>query len=92
MKNAANARGPHSYQGRKGHQWCMSLLQKVAPHPLVLVLRDEDTVEALAVRIKAARRVVLVGNGGIALELAFYLKGVEVNSRAMHSHAHASVA
>ena len=38
--------------------------------PHVVVLRDTDSVEKLAERLKTARRVVVVGNGGIALELA----------------------
>jgi hypothetical protein len=44
----------------------------------VLTLRDRDSVAELARRLPAARRVVLVGNGGIALELAHALRGVEV--------------
>ena len=35
----------------------------------VLQLRDTDDVRALAARLNTARRVLLVGNGGIALEL-----------------------
>ena len=35
----------------------------------VLQLRDTDDVRALATRLNTARRVLLVGNGGIALEL-----------------------
>ena len=50
----------------------------VANSPHVLVLRDEDTVAALSGRLATARRIVLVGNGGIALELANALQGVEV--------------
>uniref|UniRef100_A0A914Y8E0 Pyridine nucleotide-disulfide oxidoreductase domain-containing protein 1 n=1 Tax=Panagrolaimus superbus TaxID=310955 RepID=A0A914Y8E0_9BILA len=44
----------------------------------VLTLRDLDTVEILKKRLETARRVVLVGNGGIANELAYELKGVEI--------------
>lgn len=36
----------------------------------VLTLRDMDTVDNLKKRLETARRVVLVGNGGIANELA----------------------
>ena len=36
---------------------------------LVLTIRDTDSVQRLAQRLQAARRVVVVGNGGIALEL-----------------------
>lgn len=38
--------------------------------PHVTVLRDTDSVEELAARLASARRVIVVGNGGIALELA----------------------
>lgn len=46
--------------------------------PHLLVLRDRDTVDSLAQRMQRARRVAVVGNGGIAMELAFTLRGVEV--------------
>lgn len=39
----------------------------------VLQLRDTDDVRALAARLNTARRVLLVGNGGIALELVCVL-------------------
>ena len=55
------------------------LQQKVDGSPHVLVLRDQDTVEDLSKRLQTAKRVVLVGNGGIALELAYFLEGVEVH-------------
>jgi len=51
----------------------------VAHSPHVVVLRDQGTVEALAHRLSGKRRVVLVGNGGIALEVAHALSGVEVS-------------
>jgi NADPH-dependent 2,4-dienoyl-CoA reductase/sulfur reductase-like enzyme len=38
--------------------------------PHVVVLRDTDSVEELAARLATAQRAVVVGNGGIALELA----------------------
>lgn len=38
-------------------------------NPNLITLRDLDTVESLAERLKKSRRVVLVGNGGIASEL-----------------------
>ena len=55
-------------------------MQVVYPHPLVLVLRDRDTVADLSKRLQSARRVVIVGNGGIATELAYSLKGIGVGS------------
>lgn len=42
------------------------------------VLRDQDSVESLAKRLPGVRRAVLVGNGGIALEVAFAFSGLEV--------------
>ena len=53
-------------------------VQAVADSPHVLVLRDRDTVDSLAQRLQHARRVAVVGNGGIAMELVFSLRGVEV--------------
>ena len=35
----------------------------------VLTIRDTDSVARLAARLRRSRRVVVVGNGGIALEL-----------------------
>lgn len=36
----------------------------------VIVLRDTDSVASLASKVKNARSIIIVGNGGIALELA----------------------
>ena len=38
--------------------------------PEALVLRDTDSVAELAARLHTAKRVAVVGNGGIGLELA----------------------
>uniref|UniRef100_A0AC35GH75 FAD/NAD(P)-binding domain-containing protein n=1 Tax=Panagrolaimus sp. PS1159 TaxID=55785 RepID=A0AC35GH75_9BILA len=56
----------------------------------VLTLRDVDTVENLKKRLQTSRRVVLVGNGGIANELAYELKGVEIIWAIRHSTIAAS--
>ena len=49
----------------------------------VLQLRDTDDVRALAARLNTARRVLLVGNGGIALELVCVLQALaSVSERA----------
>ncbi|CAL5219619.1 g1491 [Coccomyxa viridis] len=50
----------------------------IADSPHVLVLRDRDTVDSLAQSLQHARRVAVVGNGGIAMELVFNLRGTEV--------------
>ena len=53
-------------------------VQAIAESPHVLVLRDRDTVDSLAQRLQHARRIAVVGNGGIAMELVFNLRGTEV--------------
>ena len=57
----------------------LPLPQVLADSRHVLMLRDRDSVAELARRLPAARRAVLVGNGGIALELAHALRGLEVS-------------
>jgi pyruvate/2-oxoglutarate dehydrogenase complex dihydrolipoamide dehydrogenase (E3) component len=48
----------------------------------ILTLRDVESVNSLEHKLKDARRVAIVGNGGIATELVYKLKGVQVsNSR-----------
>ncbi|VDM21903.1 unnamed protein product [Hydatigera taeniaeformis] len=47
-------------------------------HPLVLTLRDTESVTHFRSRLSSARRVVLVGNGGIATEVAYEIKGCQV--------------
>ncbi|CAM9696883.1 unnamed protein product, partial [Discosporangium mesarthrocarpum] len=44
-----------------------------AAHPNVIGIRDTESVEELAQRLRTARRVLVVGNGGIALELVHTL-------------------
>lgn len=50
----------------------------VEGHPLVLTVRDTESVRTLQARVAGARRVLVVGNGGIATELVHELRGVEV--------------
>uniref|UniRef100_A0A183CDC1 Pyridine nucleotide-disulfide oxidoreductase domain-containing protein 1 n=1 Tax=Globodera pallida TaxID=36090 RepID=A0A183CDC1_GLOPA len=57
----------------------------VPAHPKVLRLRDLQTVQQLQKQLRTARRVLIVGNGGIATELAFELKNVEVVWAIRHS-------
>lgn len=46
------------------------LLQELLPgNPYTMTLRDTQSVEALAASLAHAARIVVVGNGGIALEL-----------------------
>ncbi|XP_026182602.1 pyridine nucleotide-disulfide oxidoreductase domain-containing protein 1 isoform X1 [Mastacembelus armatus] len=47
-------------------------------NPYVLGIRDTDSAQALQKRLSKARRIVVVGNGGIALELVYEVEGCEV--------------
>ena len=44
----------------------------------VLMLRDTRSIQTLSERLGTAKRVMIVGNGGIALELVEALQGYEV--------------
>uniref|UniRef100_A0A8C5FCQ8 Pyridine nucleotide-disulfide oxidoreductase domain-containing protein 1 n=1 Tax=Gadus morhua TaxID=8049 RepID=A0A8C5FCQ8_GADMO len=46
--------------------------------PYVLGVRDTDSVQEFQKRLSSAKRIVVVGNGGIALELVFEVRGCEV--------------
>lgn len=41
----------------------------ITKHPCVLGIRDTHSVQQLKSKLSKARRVVVIGNGGIALEL-----------------------
>ena len=56
-----------------------TLLQVVADSEHVIVLRDQDTVADLQSRLHTARRAVIFGNGGIALELVHALRSIEAS-------------
>ncbi|PNF30166.1 Pyridine nucleotide-disulfide oxidoreductase domain-containing protein 1 [Cryptotermes secundus] len=47
-------------------------------NPFVLGLRDTESVKEFQSRIQDARRIVVVGNGGIATELVHEVEGVEI--------------
>ncbi|MEQ2230136.1 Pyridine nucleotide-disulfide oxidoreductase domain-containing protein 1 [Ilyodon furcidens] len=47
-------------------------------NPNVLGIRDTDSAQVFQKRLSKARRIVIVGNGGIALELVYEVKGCEV--------------
>ncbi|XP_034235707.1 pyridine nucleotide-disulfide oxidoreductase domain-containing protein 1 [Thrips palmi] len=59
-------------------------------HPLVLTLRDTESVRTLQARVAGARRVLVVGNGGIATELVHEVRGVEVVWVVRHDHISAA--
>ncbi|XP_035698510.1 pyridine nucleotide-disulfide oxidoreductase domain-containing protein 1-like isoform X1 [Branchiostoma floridae] len=52
------------------------LITKDNPH--VIGIRDTETVQHFQQKLANARRVVIVGNGGIALELVYEIEGCEV--------------
>lgn len=41
----------------------------ISKNPCVVAIRDTESVQHLKDKLSKARRVVIVGNGGIALEL-----------------------
>uniref|UniRef100_UPI00358F0E13 pyridine nucleotide-disulfide oxidoreductase domain-containing protein 1 n=1 Tax=Myxine glutinosa TaxID=7769 RepID=UPI00358F0E13 len=47
-------------------------------NPFVLGIRDTDSVQELQKRLVGSRRIVVVGNGGIALELVHEVRDCEV--------------
>ncbi|XP_067162330.1 pyridine nucleotide-disulfide oxidoreductase domain-containing protein 1 isoform X2 [Apteryx mantelli] len=47
-------------------------------NPYVLGIRDTDSAEAFQKNLAQAERIVVVGNGGIALELVYEIEGCEV--------------
>ncbi|CAD5117421.1 DgyrCDS6190 [Dimorphilus gyrociliatus] len=47
-------------------------------NPYVIGIRDVETVQIFQKKLKSARKVLIVGNGGIATELAYELKGCDV--------------
>jgi len=50
----------------------------IADNPYVIGIRDTDSVEAFQKRLTGAKKVLVVGNGGIATELVHEMKGVEI--------------
>ncbi|CAI7993479.1 Pyridine nucleotide-disulfide oxidoreductase domain-containing protein 1 [Geodia barretti] len=47
-------------------------------HPRVIGIRDTESVEDFQRKLEDARRIVVVGNGGIATELVYEVKGCQV--------------
>jgi hypothetical protein len=60
--------------------------KKILQHENVIALRDQDSVQDMRRRLKAARRVMIVGNGGIALELVHALRAVEIVWAVRNNH------
>eukprot|EP00877_Chromochloris_zofingiensis_P014973 jgi/Chrzof1/972/Cz01g35100.t1 len=51
----------------------------IAHHPHVITLRDSESIQEFAARLKHCSRIVVVGNGGIALEIMGAVKDVEMS-------------
>eukprot|EP01038_Epipyxis_sp_PR26KG_P011956 gene11956-16004_t len=51
----------------------------ISNHPLVIGIRDLESVQYLSNRLKSARNIVIVGNGGIAVELIYELQSVPID-------------
>ncbi|XP_021084540.1 pyridine nucleotide-disulfide oxidoreductase domain-containing protein 1 isoform X4 [Mesocricetus auratus] len=47
-------------------------------NPYVLGIRDTDSAQEFQKQLKKAKRIMIVGNGGIALELVYEIQGCEV--------------
>ncbi|XP_034019497.1 pyridine nucleotide-disulfide oxidoreductase domain-containing protein 1 [Thalassophryne amazonica] len=47
-------------------------------NPCILGIRDTDSAQEFQKRLSTAKRIVVVGNGGIALELVYEVEGCEV--------------
>ena len=50
----------------------------VLEHPLVLGLRDMQSIDDLTARLRNARRVAVIGNGGIALSLVHEITSCDI--------------
>lgn len=59
---------------------CSGASPKVIQPPCEYIfgIRDTDSAELLQSKLKNARRVVVIGNGGIATELVYEIKGVDI--------------
>ncbi|XP_043943747.1 pyridine nucleotide-disulfide oxidoreductase domain-containing protein 1 [Protopterus annectens] len=47
-------------------------------NPFVLGIRDTDSAQEFQKRLESAKRIIVIGNGGIALELVYEVEGCEV--------------
>lgn len=49
----------------------------IADHPNIIGIRDLESVENLVQRLRGAKRIIIVGNGGIALELIHEVQSIK---------------
>lgn len=54
------------------------LISQAKDNPYVLGIRDTDSVETLVSKLSKSKRIIVVGNGGIATELIYKVRNVEV--------------
>ena len=60
--------------------------KKILEHPRILTVRDTDSVISLCNCLQTARKILLVGNGGIALDVASSLVHLKVTWVMKHGH------
>lgn len=62
---------------------CMGAEPKLIPQanefPEILGIRDTDSVESFVQKIKYSKRLMIVGNGGIASELVYKIQNAEIH-------------
>jgi pyridine nucleotide-disulfide oxidoreductase domain-containing protein 1 len=51
----------------------------VPDNPYVIGIRDTDSIEEFQKRVKSGRKLVVVGNGGIASELVYEIENIKVD-------------
>lgn len=54
------------------------LISQAADNPYVFGIRDTDSVENFIKKLSNSRKIAIIGNGGIASELVYKIKNVEV--------------
>jgi len=57
---------------------CGGIPKIIAQNPLVFGIRDTETVNVFQQKLAGARRIIVVGNGGIATEIVYEIEGCEV--------------
>lgn len=61
---------------------CLGARPKIIPqavnNPYVFGIRDTDSVESFIKKLSNSRKIAIVGNGGIASELVYKIKNIEV--------------
>lgn len=55
------------------------LIDQAADNPLVIGIRDTESVLEFQKRIKNSKRIVIVGNGGIASEIVYEIRNIAID-------------